>query len=111
MATPITNNNPALVGNNKTLRPETAALAAGPGPAALESTADGQQEYGVTVSRAAQVLNQQPGERGEGVIQSADQASATAKGLRALFEGGNSQTLAALATNVSADLMGLLKAG
>lgn len=63
------------------------------------------------MSRAAQLLSQQPAERGAGVIQSADQAMQMAKGLRALFEGNGGLALAAQAGNAPADLMGLLQAG
>ncbi len=119
MATPITNNNaqnllrgadsPALAGNNKTLRPEAQGLV--PGQAAVDIVATESQEQGMTVSRAAQLLSQQPAERGAGAIQSADQAQQLAKGLRALFEGNGGQALAAQAGNTPADLMGLLQAG
>jgi hypothetical protein len=111
MATPITNNNPALVGNNRSMRPEPQGEARGEAQAATEVVGNGRQEDGVTVSRAAQILSQQPSERGQGVIHSAEQAMELAKGLRALFEGNSGQAHAAQASKVSPDLMELLKAG
>ena len=111
MATPITNNNQALVGNSRMMRPELQEQARGDSQAATEVAGSGRQEDGVTVSRAAQLLSQQPSERGQGVIQSADQAMDLAKGLRALFEGDGGQALAAQASSVSPSLMELLKAG
>lgn len=111
MATPITNNSPALVANNKAQRPEVQGLGGGQGQGAVVSADSGTQDDGVTVSRAAQVLSQQPAERGNGAIQSADHAAQVAKGLRALFEGNSGQALAAQAVRITPDMMELLKAG
>lgn len=111
MATPVTNNPMALAGNSKAVRPEPLGSGSGQPQAVQESSPNGGQEDGVTVSRAAQVLSQQPGERGQGVINSAEQAMQMAKGLRALFEGGGGQAVAAQAARISPDMMGLLQAG
>ncbi len=129
MATPVNNNaqdvlrgagsaqnvlrgtdSPALTGNNKTLPPETQRLASGQEREQPTATS-GSDDDDVTVSRAAQVLNQQTHLRGEGVIKSADQAAQLAKGLSALFGVNSSQGLTAQTGNVTQDLMGLLKAG
>ncbi len=120
MAIPTTNNNaqdvlrgagsPALIGNNKTLQSEMQRLVPGQASSTAASTS-GSDEDDVTVSRAAQVLNQQTNLRGEGVIKSADQATQLAKGLGALFAANSGQGLAAQTSNVTPDLMGLLKAG
>ena len=108
MTAPISNNNPALIGNNKTSQPDVERLARGAGqPVAAESTES--SEEGVTVSRAAQLLNQQSGVRSEGVIKSADQAAQLAKGLMALFSANSGQALSAQAGGSVSDLMGLLK--
>ncbi len=111
MTAPITNHNPALIGNSKMQRPDTPAQGGGQGPAAQEGNVSGGQEDGVTLSRAAQVLSQQPSERSQGVIQSADQAAQLAQGLRAQVDGNSDQALAAQANNISVDLMDLLKDG
>lgn len=111
MATPITNNNPALINSGGAKRSEVQGTSSGQGQAVAEAVVTAHQEDGVTVSRAAQVLSQQPAERGQGAIQSADHASQVAKGLRALFEGSSGQALAAQAAKISPDMMELLKAG
>lgn len=111
MATPITNNPTALASNSKTVRPEPQGSGNGQAQAVQEGSVNGGQEGNVTVSRAGQVLSQQPSERGQGVINSAEQAMQMAKGLRALFDGGGGQAVAAQAARISPDMMGLLQAG
>lgn len=111
MASPITNHNPASINSGKAMRPEGQEPQAGQRPAVAESGGSGVAQDEVTVSRAAQLLSQQPTERGQGGIQSADHAAQVAKGLRALFEGQSGQALAAQAAKLSPDMMELLKAG
>ena len=94
------------------VRPEPQGVAAGKVQQPVQDEVEsGRQDPDVTLSRAAQVLSQEPSERGQGVIQSAEHASQVALGLRALFEGNGAQALASQAGKVSADIMGLLKAG
>ncbi len=110
MAAPISNSGPALIGNNKTPQSDAERLARGTGQTvATEANEPG--EEAVTVSRAAQLLNQQSDVRHEGVIKSAEQAAQLAKGLSALFSANSGQALSAQAGSGVSDLMGLLKAG
>ena len=111
MATPVTNNSPALIGSNKTLPPETQRQVPGQEKEQPATAGSGSDDDDVMVSRAAQVLNQQTNLRGEGVIKSSDQAAQLAKGLSALFGANSGQGLAAQTGNLTQDLMGLLKAG
>ncbi|MFC1747293.1 hypothetical protein ACFL2V_00650 [Pseudomonadota bacterium] len=110
MTTPISNNNSTLAGSNKSVRTDEKGPDQGRGQAHAEAPTVGGQADAVSVSRAAQVLNEQPLERGQGVIQSAEHAAEVAQGLRALFDGDAGQAVAAQAKNVSSDLIDLLKA-
>ena len=112
MAAPITNNNAqdVLRGASKAMRPEQQGQGRGEAQKAAEIAGNGRQDDAVSVSRAAQILSQQPSERGQGVIQSAGQAMELAKGLRALFEGNSGQAFTAQSAKLSPDLMELLKA-
>ncbi len=108
MATPISNN-PILPGGNKTSGAEEKYPGQGHRQEKATSSAVNTQDDAVSVSRAAQVLNEQPIERGQGVIRSAEQAAQVARGLKALFENNNGQALAGQTQNVSPDLVALLK--
>ncbi len=112
MATPISNNNPAVIANNKSARPEergsqTQAQMNGP----AEKASSNQNEVAVSVSRAAEVLNQASAERGQGNIQTAEQAAAVAGQLKELFQQNPANALASQAGGVSSDIIDLLKAG
>ena len=63
------------------------------------------------MSRAAELLSSEPADRGQGVIQSAEQASQMAQGLKDLFAQQPGQAIAAQAKNLSPEMAGLLKAG
>ena len=112
MATPISNNNPAVIANNKSARSEergSQAQSQTSGPA--EQVATESNEGAVNVSRAAEVLNQAPIERGQGNIQTAEQASAVVSQLKDQLQQNPASALASQAGGVSSDIMDLLKAG
>lgn len=112
MATPISNNNPAAIANNKASRSEErGSQAHGQAGGQAEQVASAQNEVAVNVSRAAEVLNQASAERGQGNIQTAEQAAAAAAQIKELFQQNPANALAGQAGGVSSDIMDLLKAG
>lgn len=112
MTTPISNNNPAVIANNRSARSEERApQAQGQASAQAEHVTSAQNKVDVNVSQAAQVLNQTPAERGQGNIQSAEQAAAVAGQLKELFQQNPANALAGQAGSVSSGIMDLLKAG
>ena len=112
MATPISSNNPAGIANNKASRSEDRGSQAHGQPSGqAEQVASAQNEVAVNVSRAAEVLNQAPVERGQGNIQTAEQAAAAAAQIKELFQQNPANALAGQAGGVSSDIMDLLKAG
>lgn len=112
MATPISNNNPAVIANNRSARSEERAS---PAQAKVNEQAEPvsspQNEVAVNVSHAAQVLSQSSADRGQGSIQNAEQAAAVAGQLKELFQQNPANALAGQAGNVSSGIMDLLKAG
>lgn len=112
MATPISNNNPVAIANNKTSRSEErGSQAHGQTGEQADQVASAQNDVAVSVSRAAEVLNQAPTEHGQGNIQTAEQAAAVAGQLKELFQQNPANALAGQAGGVSSDIMDLLKAG
>lgn len=112
MATPISNNNPAVIANNQSARSEgrsSQAQAQTNGPA--EQVSSGQNEVEVSVSRAAEVLNQASAGRGQGNIQTAEQAAAVVGQLKEQFQQNPANALAAQAGGVASGIIDLLKAG
>jgi hypothetical protein len=111
VANPISNNNSSAIANNKSASPEQRG-AKGQEIAAEQqnSATSNQSDDAVTVSRAAEVLSQASTDRGQGVIQSAEHASAVAQQLKAQFESNPAQALAGQSNNVSTDIMELIKA-
>lgn len=112
MANPISNNNSSAIANNKSASPEQRG-AKGQDIAADQqnSVTSNQSDDAVSVSRAAEVLSQAPTERGQGIIQSSEHASAVAQQLKAQFESNPAQALAGQSNGVSSDIMELIKAG
>lgn len=110
MAAPISNN-PALIGGNKPARTEEQSPGQAGGQDKGRSLGASVQGDAVSVSRAAQVLNEQPveRERGQGAVQSAEGAAQVAQSLKILIEKNGARALAAQTNNVSSDLMDLLK--
>jgi len=112
VTTPISNNNHTVIANNRSARSEERAS---PAQAQLGEQAEqvslAQNEVAVNVSHAAQVLNQSPVDRGQGNIQTAEQAAAVAGQLKELFQQNPANALAGQAGNVSSGIMNLLKAG
>lgn len=110
MTTPISNNNTSLAGSNKSARADEK----GPGKeleqGQVAESVSGAQEDAVSVSRAAQVLSEQPVDRGQGVIQSSAQAAEVARGLKGLIEENPGLLLVAQAKAASPGLGELLKA-
>jgi len=112
VATPISNNNPAVIANNRSARSEERAS---PGQSQVseqaEQVSSPQNEVAVNVSHAAQVLSQSSADRGQGNILNAEQAAAVAGQLKELFQQNPANALAGQAGNVSSGIMDLLKAG
>ncbi len=112
MNSPISNNNPSLVNANRSPRAEEKAQNSPKGREDQEAgAAPRAQDDSVSVSRAAQVLSEQPSDRGAGRIETPEQAAQVAKGLKALFSENSGKALAAQAKTVSPDMMELLKTG
>lgn len=112
MITPVSNNNPATTANNKAASSEgrgnqTAAKTV----SQAEPVANKQNIDEVSVSRAAEVLSQATAERGQGTIQSPDQAAELVQQLKTLFQNNPAQALASQAGDVPASIMDLLKVG
>ncbi len=106
MANPINPSNSSLVNANASSKAKERQTGAQGQP--VEQTTSQRNDDAVSVSRAAEVLNAAPSERGEGRIQTADQASELAKHIRSLFENNSGLALAAQAKNVSGEMSGLL---
>ena len=112
MATPISNNNPAAIANNKSARSEErGSQAQSQTSGSAEQVATESNEAAVSVSRAAEVLNQAPIERGQGNIQTAEQASAVVSQLKDQCQQNPASALSSQAGGVSSDSIDLLKAG
>ncbi len=112
MTTPISNNNPGVIANNQSSRPEERAPQSHAQTSSqAEQVASAKNEVTVNVSHAAEVLNQSSVDRGQGVIQTAEHAAAVAGQLKELFQQNPENALAGQAGNVSAGIMDLLKAG
>ena len=110
MATPISNTGSTSISHSKATRSEEQSSRAG-GQAASEGAVPAASEDALSVSRAAELLSSEPADRGQGVIQSAEQASQMAQGLKDLFAQQPGQAIAAQAKNLSPEMAGLLKAG
>ncbi len=112
MTTPISNNNPAVIANNRSARSEeTPSSARAQVSEQTEPLSSSQNEAAVNVSRAAQVLSQSSVERTQGNIVNAEQAAAVASQIKELFQQNPAGALAGQAGNVSSGIMDLLKAG
>lgn len=114
MTTPISNNNPGGIANNKSARPEARdANGRGSVPvAADEGQVADRQADAVTVSRAAEMLSQGvAAQRGRGVIQSPEQAAQLAQQLKPRIQADPAGALAAQAQGLSGSIMALLEAG
>lgn len=114
MTTPISNNNPGGIANNKSARPEERdAKGRGGAPLAAERRVSGHQADAVTVSRAAEMLSQgAAAQRGQGVIQSPEQAAQLAQQLKSRIQADPAGALAGQAQGLSGgSITALLKAG
>lgn len=113
MANPINNNNPALINPNTANKAQERnhGAAAQNGAQAGSQAVDAVSQQGgdaVSVSRAAEVLNQAPAERAEGSVQTSSQATELAQRIRAMFADNPDQGMSAQAKNVSGELTALL---
>ena len=111
MATPISNDHSAAIANNRSVRSEGRGSQGQAHQAAEQAVSTPTSEAAVNVSRAAEVLNQAPADRGQGNIQSAEHAAAVASQIKELFQDSPANALAGQAGGVSADIMALLEAG
>ena len=110
MAAPINNDNLAKhLLNPKSHRPEEQGRGNVASSAVLETTAA--DEDAISVSRAAEVLNQRPVPRSENVLETPEQAAEMARGLKALFEANPGQVLVAQTRDLHSGLGELLRAG
>ena len=112
MATPISNNNPAVIANNKLARSEErGSQAQAQTNGSPEQVTSSQNEVAVSVSRAAEVLNQAATDRGRGNIQTAEQAVAVVGQIKEQLQQNPVNVLTAQAGGIPSGIMGLLKAG
>ncbi len=112
MATPISNNTSTLINNNQAARPgEREKGGQATGQPDVESATGMPRDDAVILSRAAELLNQSQTERGQGKIESPDQAAELAQQLKAQIEANPNQAMMGQSTSISKDLMELLKAG
>ncbi len=112
MATPISNNNPAIIANNKSPHSEERSSLAQPRVGeSTEPSSSPQKEAAVNVSRAAQILSQSSVDRTQGNIMNAEQAAAVAGQIKELLQQNPAAALAGQAGNVPSSIMDLLKAG
>jgi len=112
VATPISNNNPVSIVNNKSSASGGRAnQAQGRPDSQVEQVTAKQNEDAVSVSRAAEVLSQAAVDRGQGTIQSSEQALELAGQLKDLLLNNPARALAGQAGSVSSSIMDLLKAG
>ena len=113
MATPISNTGSSITLNqNKPQRADEGSNKT-PGQAQTQASEAVAARSGdqVSVSTAAEVLSKGTVERDKAAIQTPEQASQIAQGLKTLFAANAGQAMAAQAQNVSQDMMALLKAG
>lgn len=113
MTTPISNNNPGSIANNKSAGPETRDGKGREGAlVSAERDVSGHQADAVTVSRAAEILSQGAvAQRGRGVIQLPEQAAQLAQQLKTRIQADPAGALVAQAQGLSGGIMAVLEAG